>query len=93
MLIITIFPISIQIKKEQQKLSDRITIGTTLYDELQRHVWSTTPVMPLTYEKTLKNKHLYFHFTTANDYLLKGCVEWTNVKNEKEKSCLFGYPG
>lgn len=91
MLIITIFPVSIQIKKEQQKLSDRIAIGTTLYDELQQRVWSTTFTTPFSFERKTKNKHLYFQFTSTNN-LLKGCVEWTNVKQEKEKQCLFGYP-
>lgn len=91
MLVITILPISIQIKKEQQKLSDRITISTTLYDELQDHIWNATPDMTLIYQKRLESKQLYFQFTKNNN-LLKGCVEWTNVKQEKEKTCLFGYP-
>lgn len=91
MLVVTIFPISIQIKKEQQKLSDRISISTSLYDELQDHVWNSTPDMPLIYQKKLENKQLNFRFTATNN-LLKGCVEWTNVKQEKEKTCLFGYP-
>lgn len=91
MLVITILPISVQIKGEQQKLSDRITISTTLYDELQDHVWSSTLTLPLTYEKKYKNKNLYFHFAIT-DNLLQGCVEWTNVKHEKEKTCLYGYP-
>lgn len=89
MLVITIFPISVQLEKEQQKLSDRIAISTTLYDELQDHIWNTSPDM--NYEMALQEKQLHFHFTTSNN-LLKGCVEWTNVKQEKEKTCLFGYP-
>ncbi|WP_404453003.1 type II secretion system GspH family protein [Virgibacillus necropolis] len=91
MLVVTVFPISIQIKKEQQKLSDRITIATQLYDELQLTIWSNSD-LPKTYNKQFESKPLTFHFKTINN-LTQGCVEWTNVKNEKEKTCLFGYPG
>ncbi|WP_161493846.1 prepilin-type N-terminal cleavage/methylation domain-containing protein [Virgibacillus necropolis] len=89
MLIITVLPISVQLKKEQQKLSDRITIVTVLYDELQQTIWEKSE-LPISYKKQIKNKQVNFHFTTIND-LMQGCVEWTNVKSEKEKSCLFGY--
>lgn len=89
MLITTVFPISIQIKKEQEMLSDRITINTTLYDELQQTIYGNYQ-LDKNYNKQLNNKQLNFHFTTTND-LMEGCVEWINVKHEKEKSCLFGY--
>lgn len=89
MLIITVLPISIQVKKEQQILADRLTIVTMLYDELQLTIWNQHEI-PKTYNKYSENIQLYFQFTSKND-LTQGCVEWTNVKNEKEKSCLYGH--
>lgn len=89
MLIVTVVPISVQIKKEQQKLSDRITVVATLYDELQQVIWHNSELTQ-TFTRPYKNRQLTFRFRPVND-LLQGCVEWTNVNFEKEKSCLYGY--
>ncbi|ASK63204.1 hypothetical protein CFK37_14130 [Virgibacillus phasianinus] len=89
MLIITVLPLSIQIKTEQQLLADRLAIVTMLYDELQRHIWYEDTNLSL--YKPYKKEQLAFTFNPTNDYL-QGCVEWINVKKKKEKSCLYGYP-
>ncbi|WP_430785288.1 type II secretion system protein [Virgibacillus flavescens] len=91
MLIVTVFPITIQITKEQRKLSEQITFTEILYGELQQHIKNSDLVIPIDYNKTMLNHDLYFHFEQENG-LLKGCVNWRNVKQKQEKSCLFGFP-
>lgn len=90
MLIVTVFPLTIQITKEQRRLSEQIIFTEILYDELQQHIRNSNLVIPLNYNKNLINHDLYFHFEQENG-LIKGCVEWRNVKQKQEKSCLFGF--
>lgn len=88
---ITIFvPILVQLKSEQNILSDRRHIAYDLHDALQFYIWdpsSTTEV----YEKELQGKKVQFTFTKDVDSV-KGCASWKNDRNANEEICFQGIP-
>lgn len=92
MMIIVIIPINTLLTTERTILKDRHEFKQTLQEELQPFIWETNKELPATYVKEMNHKSVSFQFTRQPDNLIKGCVQWENVRNQREKICLYGYP-
>ncbi|HEX6594440.1 MAG TPA: prepilin-type N-terminal cleavage/methylation domain-containing protein [Bacillota bacterium] len=90
-IITTIVPIVMLIEYERNVLRTRLTYTHLLHDELQPYLWETDQKLPHTYTKKIQLNEVTFHFS-KNNHLVKGCVQWQNVKQTNEKMCLYGRP-
>ncbi|MBP1969743.1 prepilin-type N-terminal cleavage/methylation domain-containing protein [Virgibacillus natechei] len=88
--ITTLVPIISLINEHQALLSERRTFSYLLHDELQPFVHQHETTIPTSYSKQVHHKTLAFQFSKENE-LVKGCVQWQNVKNTNEVICLYGY--
>lgn len=88
----TIIPLISLLNQEEEVLSQRMHHTNRLHDELQTYLWGETKRLPpARYSKTDDSGTASYQFSTEN-HLVKGCVEWENAKEKKEKFCLYGYP-
>lgn len=88
MLVVTIVPIDILIKQERKTLQDKRAIVLTLHDYLQQMTWEND--MLYDEQQIINGVTVYFDYSLENQ-LIKGCASWDNVKQRKEKYCLYGY--
>jgi Tfp pilus assembly protein PilV len=92
MITTTIIPLISLLNQGEEILSQRMHHTNSLHDELQTFLWGESKRLPpVRYSKTEDSVTASYQFTTENN-LIKGCVEWENVKKKKEKFCLYGYP-
>lgn len=91
-IIMTVVPIKSLLTSERRLLSDRYDYTARLHEELQFYLWEEDKQLPISYEQKLKQKTILFQFTKVSSELIKGCVEWKNVRDKNEKTCLYGYP-
>lgn len=66
---------------------ERLQITSQLQDELQG-VLNKDTAYPSKYKMTPYRISAEFSFTLDGEYL-KGCAEWTNAKEKREKKCLY----
>jgi len=90
MLVMTVIPIVSLINTETTLKRDRLELTNTLHDALQPYLWINHPV-PDTYQKDIGLKSVTFSFIREGN-MIKGCVEWNNVKQTEESICLYGIP-
>lgn len=91
MIATTIVPIASLLLHEREVLSDRRIITSRLHDELQRFLWEERIAPPSTFTKSIRSTPVRFYFSYEEE-LIKGCVEWENVKKNNEALCLYGIP-
>lgn len=90
MTVSTFLPIILILDAEQKILSDRRNLVYMLHDELQHYIWKpNSSKLPSQFTETVHAIPAQFEFSIEKQ-LLKGCVEWNNAKNRKEKICLYG---
>lgn len=89
MLISTIIPISTLLLKERNVLNERQIFIAYLHDELQTVLFEEEGVLPQKSQKEVKQRMVTLSFV-RDDQLIKGCIQWENVKKIKEKHCLYG---
>lgn len=90
LLITTFIPISTLLQQHTVILSDRRLISSKLHDELIVILADQEKNYPQSFVKHVSGRHVTFVFSAEKE-LIKGCGEWENVKNIKEKICLYGY--
>lgn len=90
MMISTLIPITNLLIYEREILHQKRLFGNELHAELQPYLWDGQDSIPTEYFKTVNETKLKFIFLAENQ-LLKGCVEWKNVKNKTNQICLYGY--
>ncbi|GIO23143.1 hypothetical protein J11TS1_17240 [Oceanobacillus sp. J11TS1] len=66
---------------------ERLQITTKLHDELQGVLIGAAPY-PSKYMVTPYRASTEFSFVLEGEYV-KGCAEWTNAKEKREKKCLY----
>jgi prepilin-type N-terminal cleavage/methylation domain-containing protein len=91
--VITVIPLLQLLRLEGETLKDRRYMNQELFDELQSFLWSPGRPLPQSHHTTFQGNGMIavYHFTLERD-LIKGCVEWTNVKEKRETICLYGVP-
>lgn len=82
-------PASITIRVEEAILETRREMLNELDNYLQEALTNTDSIHPMV-EQKIKQTPAIFTFSYEDEYL-KGCVEWTNLRNEKEVKCLYGH--
>src|SRR5690625_5299543 len=86
-LLATFIPLYTTILKEQAVLKDRLTITSTLHDELQLILWNNESMRgDMTRINSLP---VHFTFTHEKRYI-KGCASWQKKQETKEKKSLYG---
>lgn len=90
MLIITMIPIISLMNTEKKLRLERLEFMNSLHDALQPYLWMEQPI-PHTYQKNIDLKPVTFSFVREGN-MIKGCVEWNNVKQTEERVCLYGIP-
>lgn len=75
---------------EREILHQKRIFINKLHEELQPYLWNNRLITPEYYTKEMNAVTLKFQFYSENE-LLKGCVEWKNVKSQAEQICLYGY--
>src|SRR5699024_206523 len=91
LIIITIVPINSLLESERSLLRDRYDYTNKLHDELQSFIWERHKRIPVTYERRINNKTVSFQSSKEYNELIKGCVNWENVRNKYEEICLYGF--
>ncbi|WP_164668620.1 hypothetical protein [Virgibacillus doumboii] len=91
MMATTLIPITNVIINEKEILYQKRLFLNELHDELQLYLWDDRNQTPAIYDKEVDSVTLTFMFSKQNS-LVKGCVEWKNVKRKNEQVCLFGFP-
>ncbi|WP_182858763.1 type II secretion system protein [Oceanobacillus picturae] len=91
--VITVIPLLQLLILEGETLTDRRYMNQELFDELQPFLWSSGRPLPQSQHTTFQSNGMkaVYHFTQERE-LIKGCVEWTNVKEKRETICLYGVP-
>ncbi|MBP1950357.1 type II secretion system protein [Virgibacillus litoralis] len=89
-MISTLIPITNLLIYEREVLHQKRLFGNELHAELQPYLWDDQASIPTEYSKEVNETKLIFTFSAENK-LLKGCVEWKNVKNKTDQICLYGY--
>ena len=91
--VITVIPLLQLLILEGETLTDRRYMNQELFDELQPFLWSPGRPLPQSQHTTFQSNGMkaVYHFTQERE-LIKGCVEWTNVKEKRETICLYGVP-
>lgn len=84
-----IIPLHATIKQEKRVLHDRTIISLYLFDELQNTLFIQSDKSERTQSKNISNRHVTITFNRENE-LIKGCVNWENVKGRSESLCLYG---
>lgn len=92
-IIVTIIPINSLISSERHLLKERYENTSLLYEELQTYVQghNKEKQLPHVYKRTINKKIIEFKFEEQSNKIIKGCVEWINVRETLEKTCLYGY--
>lgn len=91
MVILTTFlPINTLLLQHQKDLSNKRIISSLLHDELQKVIYTKRKIPSKPKRKELEGIEVTIEFMAENK-LIKGCARWDNIKNEREKVCLFGY--
>lgn len=89
LLVATILPIDIVLKKERKILQDRREIILFLHDSLQEFIWKSETFHPKQQTEQLNGTSVYFQFVKENEFI-KGCATWQNVRGKEERICLYG---
>ncbi len=91
--VITLIPLIQLLKDEGEVLADRRYMDEQLFDKLQSFLWWPGKSLPhFLYEDSHENTVKASYHFKQEDGLIKGCVVWTNVREEAEEICLYGLP-
>lgn len=91
MIVTTLVPITNLIINEREELHQKRVFQNELHNQLQHYLWEDPRNIPARYNKDVDSTTLSFAFTKEKT-LVKGCVEWKNVKKKIKQVCLYGYP-
>src|SRR5699024_8165736 len=89
-IIITIVPLNSLLESERNLLRDRYDYTNKLHDELQSFIWEDKKI-PVTYERRINKNTVCFEFSKESRELIKGRVNWQNVRSKNEEICVYGF--
>lgn len=85
--LLTLLPIQHQLLLEKQTLQEKDKVIYFLADKMNQAVIHPPEKQIYIFEEVIQSPVTITYTTT--DSLLKGCVNWVNAKNDKDKLCLF----
>lgn len=84
LLVTTIVPSIITVKKHQVVIKQRLTASNKLHDLLIKEISTNGSVNRTSETESLQYKIVY------NQDLIEICGTWKNIKNERENRCYYG---
>ncbi|ALX48074.1 competence type IV pilus minor pilin ComGE [Lentibacillus amyloliquefaciens] len=91
MMITTLVPAMNLLQNERESQQQKRMMVNSLHHELQPFLWEGHNNLPHHFSKTIDGHKAEFRMTDEGT-LMKGCVNWRNVKNKTEQFCIYGYP-
>lgn len=89
--LLTLTPLLIQLKTEQEILSERRYIQSQLQGELLDYLFPSAGYTDDENMEPTDRKTAIYQFKEENN-LVKGCAKWENAKANQETFCLYGKP-
>lgn len=86
-----ILPTTLFIATERQKLSDRQIIITKLHDIMQPYIYQESLNNDKKFTEHINGESVLLTMSLEGKYI-KGCAEWSDVKEKLQTFCLYAFP-